>query len=58
MHDGSDIRSVVDSVYRAESRKVLATLARLLRERMSGVLRVIYLLFNEGYSATRGDAIF
>ena len=32
MHDDRDIRSVVDSVCRAESRKVLATLARLLRD--------------------------
>lgn len=30
---------------------------RHLRDRMSGVLRVVYLVFSEGYSATSGDAI-
>ncbi len=29
--------------------------AHLLPERMSGVLAVLYLLFNEGYSACSGD---
>src|SRR5690606_614303 len=29
--------------------------AAALRERMASVLEVIYLVFNEGYSATRGD---
>jgi RNA polymerase sigma-70 factor, ECF subfamily len=31
--------------------------ANLLPERTSGVLAVLYLLFNEGYSATSGDAV-
>jgi RNA polymerase sigma-70 factor (ECF subfamily) len=29
----------------------------LLPERLSGVLKVLYLVFNEGYSATSGDAL-
>lgn len=29
----------------------------LLAERMEGVLAVLYLIFNEGYSSTRGDAL-
>jgi RNA polymerase sigma-70 factor (ECF subfamily) len=30
---------------------------KALPERLDGVLRAIYLVFNEGYSATRGDAL-
>ncbi len=29
----------------------------LLAERMEGVLAVLYLIFNEGYSSTSGDAL-
>ena len=31
--------------------------ASRLRERLDGVLRVVYLVFNEGYAATTGDAL-
>lgn len=31
--------------------------AHMLQERLAGVLAVLYLLFNEGYSASSGDAI-
>ena len=31
--------------------------AELLPERLDGVLRVLYLVFNEGYAATSGDAL-
>ena len=31
--------------------------AELLPERLDGVLRVLYLVFNEGYAASSGDAL-
>jgi RNA polymerase sigma-70 factor (ECF subfamily) len=71
------VRAMVDAVYRSESRRVLATLIRLLGdfdlaeealhdaftaapdlpERLDTVLHVIYLVFNEGYSASSGESL-
>src|SRR5438045_3916635 len=89
----ADPRAAIDAIYRRESRRVLATLIRLLgdfdlaeaalhdafatavarwpeagipyqvpplselHERLDAVLQVIYLVFNEGYSASSGTSL-
>ncbi len=62
----TDIRRTVDAVWRIEGARVVATLAAATvpfeapepgqwRERLSGVLGVVYAVFTEGYAATSGD---